>query len=125
MRQNTIISLVVFFKPYPIPFLRICISNVGLKSHTPAPYIFCSKSRLTPPPPPNFSRSIYHPPSSGVTYVILLFPPKYSTSTLATIMFIINCTTPYPYLGIRLHPNPREDAGGLSREYVLRIPSVS
>ena len=23
------------------------------------------------------------------------------------------------------HFNPREDAGGLSREYVLRIPSVS
>ena len=27
--------------------------------------------------------------------------------------------------GLALKPGPREDAGGLSREYVLRIPSVS
>ena len=37
-----------FLETYPIPFLRMCIPNVGLKSHNLAPYVF--KPRDAPPP---------------------------------------------------------------------------
>ena len=101
---------------HPI-FLWICIPNVGLKSHNPAPYVFFSKSRLTPPPlppvshlhtyplfsiSPSFFRSGLRNPSYPTiryntpnrVYLSWLTPP------LTSIMFIINCTCtpPYPYL---------------------------
>ena len=54
---------IFFFEKYPIAFLQICIPNNGLKWHNPAPYVYFSKSRLTPPPPP-LSHIHTYPPFS-------------------------------------------------------------
>ena len=121
MRQSTIISLVFFLEIYSIPFW-ICIPNICLKSHNPAPYVFFFKVVFTPPPPP-YSHTyipifLYILPglllpkwptlsllSSQYTPPISIFVVTNPTPLLASIMFItvhhlIRAFT----FDLRLHP---------------------
>ena len=73
--------------------------------------MFFFRSRVQPHPLVTYIHthlSVYHPPPSEVAYVIPPIQPIYTrpstfvvtnpTPLLASIMFIINCTPPYPYL---------------------------
>ena len=110
MRQSTIVSLVLFLEDIQSHFFRICIPNVGLKLHNPTPFFSFNPPLSHITSYHHFSRFIYHPPSTGVAYVILPIPPIHSTvyigrdlphppiPNLDSVMFIINCIPPYPYL---------------------------
>ena len=87
-----------FLKTYPIPFLRICIPNIGLKSHNPAPFVFF-KAALTPPPPPAKSRT-YIP-----TFLKIQISSSFFQSSLSNPSYPTNTSNPV-YRSRLTHPNP-------------------
>ena len=107
--EHNIFPSFFFLETYPIPFLRICIPDVGLKSHYPAPCVFFFKKSCVWPPPPLLSHIHTYPPfsispsffRSGLSNQCTkpkIFVVTNPTPPLASIMFIINCSPPYPYL---------------------------
>ena len=57
---------------YPIPFIKICIPKVGLKSHNPAPYGVFFEPAFTTPPPPFPAKSLTYMP----TFLKIHIPPS-------------------------------------------------